>query len=196
MKKAAIYVRVSTNDKGQDVNNQIIKLKEYSQNRGWQVYSVYSDNESGKKGRRERQAFNRLFTDAHKRKFDIVLFWALDRFSREGTFKTMAYLNQLDSAGIRFVSYTEEYLNTDNELVATILISIMSTFAKLEAQKISERTKAGLDRARKQGKKLGRRSFVEQGIDTKIKALSAQGLSDTEIMKELKISRNTVKKYK
>jgi DNA invertase Pin-like site-specific DNA recombinase len=78
----------------------------------------------------------------------MVLFWSLDRFTREGIQKTIYYLQQLDTYGIRFKSYTETILDTENELVAHILIGVLSYLAKQEAVRISERTKAGLERVR------------------------------------------------
>jgi DNA invertase Pin-like site-specific DNA recombinase len=156
--KVAIYSRVSTKNKGQDTQNQIIQLKDYCKSKGYEIYKIYEDHESGSKGRKERASFDLMFKEAQQRKFSLVLFWSLDRFSREGIFKTMIYLKQLDESGVKFHSYTEEYLATDNELVSNILLSVMSYFAKLEREKISERTKAGLEKARLKGKVIGRPS--------------------------------------
>ena len=75
----------------------------------------------------------------------LELFWALDRFSREGIRKTMHYLQQLDMNGVKFRSYTKPYLESENELVGTILLTVLSHVAKLESNKISVRTKAGLE---------------------------------------------------
>lgn len=82
--------------------------------------TMKSDN----KGRGERQEFSQMFQDAAQRKFDLVLFWALDRFTREGLQKTIFYLRQLDDCGVKFHSYTEPYLNTDQELVRDILLNV------------------------------------------------------------------------
>ena len=106
-----------------------------------------------------RKQFAALFDDAAKRKFDCVLFWALDRFSREGMAQTIAHLQRLVSYGVAFHSYTEPHLATDNELVRNILLALLSSLAKLEAQKISERTKAGMARAKANGIKIGRPSL-------------------------------------
>ena len=85
-----------------------------------------------------------------------MLFWSLDRFGREGMAQTVGHLQRLQANGVDFHSYTEEYLATDNELVRNILLAVMASVAKVEAQRISKRTKAGLARARAHGKKLGR----------------------------------------
>lgn len=109
-------------------------------------------------------------------------------------FKTIIYLQRLDDYGVGFISFKEEHLATDNDLVRNILLAMLSSFAQLEAKKISERTKAGLDRARRRGKKLGRP--VDKEMVEHIRKLKAEGLSDSQVIKKLKISRNTVKKYK
>ena len=117
--KVAIYSRVSTKDKGQDTQNQIIQLKKFCKSNNYQIYKIYEDHESGSKGRKERASFDMLFKEARQRKFQLLIFWSIDRFSREGIFKTMMYFKQLDEYGIKFHSYTEEYLTTDNELFQT-----------------------------------------------------------------------------
>ena len=92
-----------------------------------------------------------MFQDAAQRKFDLVLFWALDRFTREGLQKTIYYLQQLDSCGVTFHSYSEPYLNTDQELVRDILLSVLASLAKQERRRISGGPKAGLETAKKRG---------------------------------------------
>ena len=156
-KRIAIYARVSTDDKGQDPENQLAQLRAWCESAGHKIVAEYVDHESGRKGINGRKQFNQLFEDASRRKFDIVLFWALDRFSREGMVPTINYLQRLDSHGVAFHSYTESHLATDNEFVRNILLAVMSSLAKVEAEKISERVKAGLQRAVAKGKKLGRK---------------------------------------
>ncbi|MEO1669447.1 MAG: recombinase family protein, partial [Cyanobacteria bacterium J06631_2] len=124
--RAALYLRVSTTDKGQETDNQLLQLREFCDRSDWDIFDIYVDKESGRKGKRERSDFARLFNDAAKRKFDVVLFWSLDRFSREGIRKTIHYLQQLEGFGVRFKSYTETFLDTENELVAHIVIGIFS----------------------------------------------------------------------
>jgi DNA invertase Pin-like site-specific DNA recombinase len=190
--KVAIYSRVSTKNKGQDTQNQIIQLKKFCKSKNYQIYKIYEDHESGSKGRKERASFDMLFKEARQRKFQLIIFWSIDRFSREGIFKTMMYLKQLDEYGIKFHSYTEEYLTTDNELVSNILLSVMSYFAKLEREKISERTKAGLEKARLNGKQIGRPG--KEKMKEKILELRKQN-SIRGVAKLLNISTGTVMKY-
>jgi DNA invertase Pin-like site-specific DNA recombinase len=93
------------------------------------VAGVYKDNESGRKGRAEREAFDQMFTDASKGQFDLVLFWSLDCFSREGISQTIHYLRQLESYDVHFNSYTE--LSPENELVRSIRLSTLAYFRAL-----------------------------------------------------------------
>ena len=146
--RVATYYRVSREE--QDPENQLIQLREFCER--WddhRLVAEYVDRESGTRGRRERKDFDKMFADAARRRFDVLLFWALDRFSREGIRKTIAYLQHLDDCGVAFKSYTEPFLDTDNELIAHIVLGVTSYYAQQEALRISERTKAGLERARR-----------------------------------------------
>jgi DNA invertase Pin-like site-specific DNA recombinase len=122
------------------------------------------------------------------------LFWALDRFTREGMAPTIMHLQRLAACGVGFHSYTEAHLATDNELVRNILLALLASLAKVEAQKISERTRAGMARAKAQGKRIGR-----PAISHKIKGLIAEraaaGETPYRIAKELGIDRHTAAKY-
>jgi DNA invertase Pin-like site-specific DNA recombinase len=192
--RVAIYARVSTDDKGQDPENQLGELRAWVTNSGHKIVQEYVDNESGRKGTEKRKQFAALFDDAAKRKFDCVLFWALDRFSREGMAQTIIYLQRLSSYGVAFHSYTEAHLATDNELVRNVLLALLSSLAKVEAQKISERTKAGMARAKEKGIKIGRPKL---GLDLrqKIAQRAAKGETPYAIAKALRIDRHTVAKY-
>ena len=106
----AIYARVSTTDKGQDPENQLFQLREYAARSGWRISKEYIDHASGKSG--ERDAFKQLFEDAARRLFDVVVVWALDRFTRQGIHETFDYVRQLSAQGIQFESYTEAHFRT------------------------------------------------------------------------------------
>lgn len=192
--RVAIYARVSTSDGRQETENQLSQLRTYCERQGYEIYREYVDNESGRKGRRERSEFAELFRDAERRRFDLLLFWSLDRFSREGIRKTIHYLQHLDSLGVHFKSHTEPYLDTDNELVAHILLGVLSYFAELEAKKVSERTIAGLERARASGKTLGRPDGFEHW-STELSRMKEEGYSQGAMSRQTGLSYNTVKKY-
>lgn len=159
MLRVAIYARVSTNDKGQSPENQLMQLRAWCERMGHAVVREYVEHESGGKGADQRPQYAQLFADAARRDFDMVLVWALDRFSRNGMAATILDLRRLNSYGVAFHSFSESHLSTDNELVRDILFALLSSLAKLERTKISERTKAGLERARAKGKRLGRPPF-------------------------------------
>jgi len=150
---AALYTRVSTRDKGQETANQLHELRKLCTAQGWTIVSEYEDHESG--GKADRSQFKAMMTDAAKRKFDVVLFWALDRFSREGVYETHVHLKRLDDAGVRFRSFTEPYLDSCG-MFRDAVISILAVIAKQERIRIQERVRAGLERARTQGTRSGR----------------------------------------
>jgi DNA invertase Pin-like site-specific DNA recombinase len=195
MQRVAIYARVSTEDKGQDPENQLRQLRAWCRSAGHEIAAEYIDRESGRKGIDKRKRFNELFEDASRRKFDLVLFWALDRFTREGMVPTINYLQRLNGYGIGFHSYTEAHLATDNELVRNVLLAVMSSLAKVEAEKISERVKAGLQRAVANGKTLGR-PRIDSAIERKARKMLDDGVGMLRIADKLKIGSGTVQRIR
>jgi DNA invertase Pin-like site-specific DNA recombinase len=170
------------------------RLRAWSVNSAHTITNEYIDYESGRKGADKRKQLATLFDDAAKRKFDCVLFWALDRFSREGMAQTIGHLQRLTSYDVSFHSYTEPHLATDNELVRNILVALLSSLAKVEAQKISDRTKAGMVRAKAKGIKIGRPRLAVE-IRQQIARRAAEGEKPYAIAKALGIDRHTAAKY-
>lgn len=189
--KVAIYARVSTKTKGQDVENQLMILREFCLKMEYNIYNEYVDHESG--GSSNRPAFTQMFADAAKRKFDMVLFWSLDRFSREGTRKTIFLLQQLDDNGIQYKSYSEQYIDSSG-IFKDVIISLLSTLARQEKTRIGERVLCGLERARKNGRIGGRPRISEEKITT-INELKLKGWSLRRIGKEVNIHHGTVAQY-
>jgi DNA invertase Pin-like site-specific DNA recombinase len=183
----AIYSRVSTRDKGQDCENQLRQLREFCAKQGWEIVHEYVDQASGK--RSDREAFQEMFVAASKREFDIVLFWSLDRFSREGVFETLQQLQRLTGYGVGYRSYTEQYLDSCG-MFRDAVISILATVAKQERVRLSERTVAGLERARSKGR-VGGRPRVQCDRERVI-TLHRDGLSLGKIAGELGLSKTTV----
>ena len=134
-----------------------------------------------------------MFTDASKRRFDLVLFWALDRLSREGVLETLQHLNRLTSYGVGFRSYTEQFFDSCG-IFKEAVIAIMATLAKQERVKRSERTKAGLDRVRAAGKRLGRPTANNGQRLAEISRLRSQGLSLRAVGRQLGISDRSVRR--
>lgn len=188
----AIYARVSTRDKGQDCENQLRELRQFAERKsgdGWIVVDEYIDHASG--SRSDRESFQRLFADATLRRFDMVLFWSLDRFSREGVLETLQHLQRLSNNGVDWWSLKEEYLRSVGVFRDAVL-SILATIAKQERIRLSERVHAGLDRARRQGKHIGRpRVIVDR---QKIQELRSAGLPFHEISRRVGVSKATVQR--
>jgi len=147
----AIYVRVST-DK-QEADNQLLQLRKYAEKCQYSVYKEYVDVISGKEN--SRPAYDDMFKDAHKKLFELVLFWDLSRFSRAGTLFTLQKLKELENLGVDWESYQEPYFKSVGQF-KDVVLSVISTVAKMEREKISERTKAGMERAKREGIHCGR----------------------------------------
>jgi len=183
--KAAIYTRVSTSDKGQDVNTQLIPLREYCNNNKWEIVE-YSDNISAVK---KRPQFDLMMENAKARKFDIVVVWKIDRFVRSIEEFVMV-LNTLNSHQVRFISTTQgidtDFKNSANKLMMTIFTGM----AEFERELIRERVKAGINRRRLKGLPVGRqRKIVDSEM---IFRLYEQGKSIREIAIELKQKKSTI----
>ncbi len=182
--RVGIYARVSTLD--QSTDSQLLDLRHYVQDRGWKVYREYVD--AGISGTKEsRPELDRLMDDAKKRKFDIVLVWRFDRFARS-TRHLINALEEFKNLGIDFVSF-QENIDTASPLGSAIF-TIISAVAQLERDIIAERVKAGLRRAKENGKRLGR---PRVNVDPdEIHRLRLMGLSLRQIATELGCSRSTV----
>jgi len=150
--KCAIYARVSTRDK-QETLNQLDQLREFCQRQDWLVVAEYIDHETGSVP--SRVEFQKMLLHASQRKFDVLLFWALDRLTREGTLATLQYLERLTSYQVGYKSFTEPYLDSCGTF-KDVVVSLLATMAKQERIRMGERVRAGLQHARRQGKQLGR----------------------------------------
>jgi DNA invertase Pin-like site-specific DNA recombinase len=151
------------------------------------VEHEYLDYASAKTA--DRPQFQKMFEDTSKRKFDLVLFWSLDRFSREGVLETLHHLQRLSDAGVNWRSYQQAYFDSCGPF-KDVVVSLMATLAKQERLRISERTKAGLQRVRRAGKVLGR-PRVEVDID-KLQQLQQNGLSLRKIAAKEGLALSTV----
>jgi DNA invertase Pin-like site-specific DNA recombinase len=191
--KAAIYARVSTADGRQDTENQISDLRRFAATQGWEIAGEYIDHDSGSKA--DRAEFRRMFTDAAQRRFDVVLFWALDRLTREGALETLQYLNQLSTYGIGYRSFTEAYLDSCG-MFREAVIAILGAIAKQERVRISERVRAGMNRARAHGTRSGRAIGRPKVIFSRqeVVQLRKQGKSWRQIARECGAGAATVRR--
>jgi len=183
MKRIAIYARVSTAD--QSTESQLLDLRRYVSERGWNTFKEYVDE--GISGTKDsRPALNELMNDAKKRRFDVVLVWRFDRFARSTKHLILA-LEEFKNLGVDFVSF-QENIDTSSPLGSAIF-TIISAVAQLERDIIAERVKAGLRRAKENGKTLGR-PRVKVDLD-QVKALHSQGYSTRAIAQELGLTKST-----
>jgi DNA invertase Pin-like site-specific DNA recombinase len=184
--RAAIYARVSTTNHGQDVTMQTRELEQFAQARGWQIVGLYLD--TGVSGAEDsRPELNRLMTDAHRRKFDVVVVWKFDRFARSVSHLLRA-LETFNALGIGFVSLSES-LDTSTP-AGKMVFTVLGAVAELERSLIAERVRAGLRNARAKGKMLGR---PRKSVDpAKIEALRTQGFSWRAVAKQLGVGVGTL----
>lgn len=157
--KVALYARVSKDEassdgKLQDPENQLMPMRKFCEAMGWSMSEEFIDRASG--GDSNRPEFQRMLSKVRQRHFDIILVWALDRFSREGMTNTLSYIKQLKEYKTGLKSLQESWLDTTQEGVAELLLAIFAWVAAEEKRKISERTKAALAKKKAAGMVLGR----------------------------------------
>ena len=184
--RTALYARISTANNGQSPEMQLRELREYCERRGWTVAGEYVDTGiSGAKDRRPE--LDRLMSDAHRRRFDVVAVWKFDRFARSVSHLLRA-LDTFRVLGIEFVSLSES-LDTATP-AGRMVFTVLGAVAELERSLIAERVRAGLRNARAKGKRLGRpRVAVDRA---RVAHFRAQGLSWAKIAAELGIGEGTV----
>jgi DNA invertase Pin-like site-specific DNA recombinase len=183
--KAAIYARVSTLD--QEPENQLAELRRYVEARGWKLTEYVDRGVSGAKDR--RAALDRLVTDAKRRRFDVVVAWRLDRCGRSLK-HLITLLDELQTLGVAFVSLAEGIDATTP--AGELQMRILGAIAEFERGRIVERVRAGLTRARAQGKRLGRQPYAI--AEDRFEAVSH--LSLREAAQVLGVSRSVVHRFR
>jgi DNA invertase Pin-like site-specific DNA recombinase len=154
------------------------------------IVEEYVDTASGS-GKVRRPAFERMMADAEAGKFGMVVFWALDRFSREGVLGCLRHLERLDKAGVCYRSHVEPFLDSCGPF-KDVVLALLSVIAKQERIRISERVKAGLEKAAAAGRKGGRRPVErDQGMLAKVTEMRAQGYSFNQIQEETGMPKST-----
>lgn len=152
-RRAALYLRVSTRD--QTTENQERELRSWAARLGFELVRLYDETVGG--ARRDRNELAALLTAAHRREFDVLLIWSLDRLSREGIGPMAGYMGQFRAAGIRVMSHQEPWLDTGGP-VGDLLAAVFAWVAQQERQRIGERVRAGQARAKAKGVRFGRRA--------------------------------------
>ena len=189
MKRACIYARVST-DK-QTVNNQLQELYKVAERHGWEVVSEYKDQGiSGAKGRDKRPQFDAMLKAANRREFDVIMSWSVDRLGRSLQ-HLVEFLQDVHAKGVGL------YLHQQNIDTSTpsgkAMFQMVGVFAEFERAMIQERVKAGLARARKEGKVLGR-PRVSEATEADIQKFRKQGMGMLKIARELGIGTSVVQR--
>ncbi len=187
MTRAALYVRVSTRE--QTTENQERELRRWAERLGLEVVGLYADTTSG--ARSDRAALAAVLTAAHRREFDVLLVWALDRVSREGIGRMVGYVEQLRAARIRVLSHQEPWLDTGGP-VGELVLAIFAWVAKQERERIGERVRAGQTRARAQGVHIGRRPRLVDVEEVRRRRLAGQGWR--RIARALKVPMTTLRR--
>ena len=186
--RVAIYARVSTIGNGQDPAMQTRELREYAERRGWTLAGEYVD--AGISGAKDsRPELNRLMSDAHKRRFDVVCVWRFDRFARSVSHMLRA-LDTFRALGIEFVSLSES-LDTATP-AGRMVFTVLGAVAELERSLIAERVRGGLQLARARGVKLGRPRVLVNANE--IRTLRAQGASWSTVCEKLGLSRGSAQR--
>jgi DNA invertase Pin-like site-specific DNA recombinase len=170
-KRVAIYARVSTVDKGQDPETQLLVLREYAERWEFTLIGEYIDYAGGT--RDDRPQYRTLLETARKRQVDVVLVWRYDRFARS-TQALVQALKEFQNLGVDFISYQENIDTTTPQ--GEMIFTVMASLAQFQSALISERVKAGIARAKAQGKRISR-ARIPAGVQARIAELFTQGLS-------------------
>lgn len=185
MKRAAVYVRISTAEQNPELQNH--ELPEYCSRRGWRVTEVYEDRLSGGKDR--RPGLDRLMADARRRRFDVVVVWKFDRFARS-TSHLLRALEEFSALSIDFVSVTEA-IDTSTP-AGKMVFTVLGAVAELERSIIRERVVAGQNAARRRGVKFGRPVVAVNAAQ--VAALRSSGMSWRAIAAETGIAKDTLRR--
>jgi DNA invertase Pin-like site-specific DNA recombinase len=187
--RVAIYARVSTDR--QEPLNQLTELRAYCARKEWEIAAEYVDEDVSGTG--PKPQLDALLTEAHRKRFDLVAFWALDRLTRAGGKDALDILYRLSASGVDFVSYQEPYLTSLGPF-RDMVVGILGTIANLESRRISERIKSGLARARSQGRKIGRPSVATPGMCAEIVQKRNGGLPWGQVAREYHLPRSTARR--
>ena len=190
-KRAAIYVRVST-DK-QTVENQLRELRQIAERRGWQVVEEYHDaGISGAKGREDRPGLDKMLQDAQRRRFDVVMAWAIDRLGRS-LIDLLGTIQTLEACGVDL--YLDQQAIDTTTPAGTLTFQITGAFAEFERSMIRQRINAGLKRAVAAGKQLGR-PRIATGLEKRIQSQLRAGKGMLKVAAECGVGSGTVQRIK
>ena len=186
--RAALYVRTSTTGQGNSVSLQMSEMRQMARQRGWDAEEYVDEGVSGSKD--SRPALDRMMDDARTGKFDLVAAWKLDRLGRSlgGLLHIIA---DLQSWSVGFISLTDSGIDTTSPQ-GRLLLQLLGAFAEFERSLIRERVQAGVDRARRKGKTLGR---PRRKVDVKrARQMIAAGRTQRQVAMALRVPRSTLRR--
>jgi DNA invertase Pin-like site-specific DNA recombinase len=187
-KKVAIYARVST-DK-QTCENQLIELREVADRNNWEIVGEYVDTGiSGAKGRDQRPQFDLLIKDGIRKKYEMILAYDVSRLSRSLQ-DLVQFMNDLNTKGINLF-LMKNGISTDTPS-GKMMFQMCGVFAEFERTMISERIKSGMQRAKKEGRSIGRKSNMNDSLKTSVQLLRDKGMGIRRIASTLGIGVGTV----
>ena len=189
MNRCVIYTRVSTDN--QTTDNQTLELRKIASQKGYTIIGEYSDVMSGAKGRDKRTGFDNLIKGATRKEFDTILVWSVDRLGRSLQ-DLISFLNEIHSVGCELYIH-QSGIDTQTPS-GKMMFSMIGVFAEFERSMIRERVVAGQNRAKEQGKHIGRPTNLNEGLKHSIKYMKEQGVGIRKIAKELKVGIGTVYK--
>ena len=188
--KVFLYARVSTRDKHQNTENQLPEMRREVQRQGWTLKREFIDRTSAS-GKKKREQFDEMLEACERHQADVLMIWALDRFTREGPLRTLLLIDRLSRAGVKVKSMREPWLDP-NSPSYELLLPIFAWIAKQESMRLGERVKAGMERAREKGVRFGRPGH---GADVaQIRRLRRSGASLRVIAARVRISEASVRR--
>ena len=188
VRKVAIYTRVSTLD--QTLDNQLLELRDHCSKMGWEVVKEYADEGlSGTLSRDKRPALNALIKDAYRKRFDSVVCWDISRIGRSMK-ELVLFLSDMKDKGVGICSVRQGFDTSTS--MGEIMFQFVGILSSWEREMIRERTLAGLERAKSEGKTLGRRKVTNDTMTARILELRTAKKSIREIASEVGVSRGTV----
>ena len=186
--RVALYGRVSTAHQSSD--NQLQELERVASTRGWNVVRTFRDDGiSGAKGRDERPSLDALLKAASRREIDLIAVWSIDRLGRSLQ-HLVTVVNDLQALGVGLFIYQQQLDTTTPS--GKLCFSMFGAFAEFERNLIRDRVRVGLERAKKNGVKLGRPTNLNDSVRAAIVALRAQDHSIRHIAKQLRVGTGTV----
>ncbi|MDC0989031.1 recombinase family protein [Rhodospirillales bacterium] len=187
-KRVVIYARVSTLD--QTVDNQLIELRDHCSKMGWEVIKEYKDEGlSGTLSREKRPSFNEMIKDGYRRKFELVVCWDISRIGRSMK-ELIMFLSDMKDRDIGICSVRQGFDTSTS--MGEVMFQFVGILSSWEREMIRERTLAGLDRAKKEGKTLGRKTVIDDDKVSHIRKLRSIGRSLRDIASEVGVSKGTV----